>query len=248
MSTRLRGNAPRRSGPYPLGEIPREVVVGIGRKIVHRLAVGIADIQGDDFGTIFAAAIQGQHRGKPLGIADVEFEDCAWSVKTVKSPRPFEQKMVRLISGRNPPGFAHGITAPLADLERTGRSILEIWNARIDEALHSFDDLRILVMIRNIATREFVLTEHEAHRFQPREFEWRLNPRNNLEGFDRITGAQRFVWQPGGSQFTILHPVPASAQKFRIKKRPMIFGEAEVMNTVGYDDSWIETFEPSVGK
>jgi hypothetical protein len=45
-------------------------------RIVHRLAVGHADITGDDFGGIFASAINGVHRGKPLGIADVEWHEC----------------------------------------------------------------------------------------------------------------------------------------------------------------------------
>ena len=243
MSTRLRGNKPRRSGPYPLGEIPREVILGIGRRIVHRLAVGTADITGDDFGTIFAAAIAGQHRGKPLGVADVEYEDCAWSVKTVKSPRPFTQTQVRLISGRNPPGYAQGIDSPLDDIQRTGRAVLEIWNERVNEALKQFDDLRILVMLRNLATLEFALFEHEAHRFQPREYEWRLNASRNLEGIDQETGTHRFVWQPGGAQFTILHKVPSSAHRFRIRKHPMVVGEAEIMGAIGFDDSWIESVE-----
>ena len=51
---RLRGKANRRSGPYPLGEIPDAVLVRIGKQVVHRLAVGLGDITGDDFGTIFA--------------------------------------------------------------------------------------------------------------------------------------------------------------------------------------------------
>jgi hypothetical protein len=57
---KLRGKSKRRtdSGPYPLGEFPASVAVEMGRHIVHRLAVGHADITGDDFGGIFAAAIK----------------------------------------------------------------------------------------------------------------------------------------------------------------------------------------------
>ena len=86
---KLRGDSPRQSGPYSLGEIPRKVAVRIGRSIVHRIAVGHADITGDDFGGISADAISGRHRASPLGIADVEWDGCAWSVKTVKHGSPF---------------------------------------------------------------------------------------------------------------------------------------------------------------
>ena len=98
---KLKGKAQRRSGPHPLGELPPSLAVEIGKRIVHRLAVGHADITGDDFGGIFAASIGGEHRGKPLGVADVTWEGCAWSVKTVQDPHPFTQTTIRTISGRN---------------------------------------------------------------------------------------------------------------------------------------------------
>jgi len=56
---RLRGNAKARNSRYPLGEFPDDIVIGIGRLIVYRLAVGHADITGDDFAGIFADAISG---------------------------------------------------------------------------------------------------------------------------------------------------------------------------------------------
>lgn len=104
MSTdeiRIRGSNIRVYGPWPLGSFPHEIILGLSRQIVHRLAIGHSDITGDDFGTIFANAIGGTHRESPIGIADVVREGVAWSVKTVKSNAPFLQKTVRLISGRN---------------------------------------------------------------------------------------------------------------------------------------------------
>jgi hypothetical protein len=142
-------------------------------RIVHRLAVGHADITGDDFGGIFASAISGVHRGKPLGIADVEWNGCAWSIKTVQAKKPFEQTSIRVISGRNSPSYSSDIPNPFADIQATGRAVLEIWNARVDEALHSHDDLRILVIIRNMDTLEFTLFEHEGARFIPRNIHGR---------------------------------------------------------------------------
>mgnify|MGYP001565882649 CR=1 FL=1 len=54
----LKGQSKRRSGPYPLGEFPDSLAIEIGKRIVHRLAVGHADITGDDFGGIFAATYE----------------------------------------------------------------------------------------------------------------------------------------------------------------------------------------------
>ncbi len=73
---KLRGRGPRRTGPYPLGQLPDRVLYDIAKQLVHRIAVGHGDITGDDFGTIFANAIGAEHRRKPLGIADVVWN--AW--------------------------------------------------------------------------------------------------------------------------------------------------------------------------
>ena len=159
---RLRGGFQPR-GPYPLGQIPDSVLVEIGKQVVHRLAIGLGDITGDDFGTIFAKAIGGVHRTRPVGIADVQWDGCAWSVKTVKSSKPFEvRRAIRLISGRNSPDYSLGITDPHVDPMATGRAVLSIWNARVEEAMDEHDDLRVVVLVRNIETREFVLFEEEA--------------------------------------------------------------------------------------
>lgn len=237
---RIRGQARRRSGPYPLGEIPHAVAVEIGKRVVHRLAVGNADITGDDFGGIFAAAISGQHRGRPLGIADVTWEGCAWSVKTVQDSHPFTKQIVRVISGRNSPSYSSDISDHYADIQATGRAVLSVWNARVDEAANEHDDLRIFVMIRNMATLEFTLFEFEAVRFIPTHTRWQRNARGNLEGYDIQTGAHHFTWQPHGSQFTIFHSVPASAYRFRINRTPGVIEERHVLSLIHFDDSWIE--------
>lgn len=205
------------------------------------MAVGHGDITGDDFAGIFADAISGLHRSSPLGIADVAWNGCGWSAKTVKASNPFEQTRVRLISGRNSPNYSHDISDPLADLEATGRAVLEIWNARVDEALSEHDDLRIFVMIRNMEAREFMLFEHEAVRFIPNDFRWEKNGRGNIEGYDKRTGEHRFTWQPHGSQFTIIHAVPSSPYRFRITRKPGLVEERHVLNLIRFDDSWIET-------
>jgi hypothetical protein len=190
---RLRGKASRRNEPYPLGQFPDKILYEIARQLVHRLAVGHSDITGDDFGTIFANAVGGEHRGRPLGVADVEFSDCAWSVKTVKATLPYEEEGVRLISGRNSPDYSLNISDPHVNPENTGRAVLAIWNARVNEALDYYNDLRIVVMIRNMATRQYRIFEEEAQRFTVTDFSWSFNKRGNLEGHNRLTGEHVFT-------------------------------------------------------
>ena len=236
---RLRGTGPRRRGPYPLGQIPDPVLVEIGKQVVHRLAIGLGDITGDDFGTIFAKAIGGVHRPSPLGIADVLWDGCAWSVKTVKESQPFTQTKVRLISGRNSPDYSLGISDPHVDPSETGRAVLSIWNARVNEAMGEFEDLRIAVLVRNIAAREFVLFEEEAQRFTPDDYEWTFNRRNNLEGRDKISGMHRFTWQPHGSQFTVIRELPGSSRHFSIGPNVPLVDPTAILSHVNFQETWI---------
>lgn len=242
--TKLKGSSRRRSGPHPLGELPPSLAVQIGKHIVHRLAVGHADITGDDFGGIFAQAIGGDHRQRPLGIADVTWDDCAWSVKTVQSKQPFTDKCLRVISGRNSPVYSSGITDPFTDIQATGKAVLDVWNARLDEALDQHDDLRIFIMVRNMSTLEFTLIEVEAVRYVAADYLWKKNKAGNLEGFDSEGGVHRFTWQPHGSQFTVLHHVPGSAYRFRINRTPGTISEKHVLRFIRFDESWIEPVLP----
>lgn len=188
---------------------------------------------------MFAEAIGGHHRSRPLGIADVEWNGCAWSVKTVKDKKPFTTERVRLISGRNSPDYSHGISDARADLQATGRAVLSIWNARIDEAFAQFDDLRILVLVRNMSTLEFTIFEYGAERFIPTEYRWKESKKGNIEGWD-AQGTHRFTWQFHGSQFTVIRRVPLSAYRFRITKKPMTLEEQHVLKLVNFDESWIQ--------
>ncbi len=241
---RLRGQQRRRSAPHPLGQLPPSLAVEIGKRLVHRLAVGQVDVTGDDFGEIFARSINGSHRGKPLGIADVVWEGCAWSVKTVKDDQPFTQSRIRVISGRNDVNFSYGITDPYADIAATGTAVLNIWNGRVNESLNEHDDLRIFIMVRNFSTLEFTLMEIEPVRFVPAEYRWEKNENDNLLGFDAQRNEHRFTWQPGGGQFTVIHHVPASAYRFRISRRPGMLSEEQVLRLSQFQDDWIVPVPP----
>jgi hypothetical protein len=236
---KIRGKQKPRNAPYQLGQLPPSLAVAIGKHLVHRLTVGQVDITGDDFGEIFARSINGLHRGKPLGIADVVWENCAWSVKTVKSVHPFLQPKVRIISGRNNVKYSFGIENPHADIVKTGRAILEIWNKRLDTSLNEYDDLRIFIFVRNMSTLEFTLAEIEPTRFVPSEYRWQKNAKGNLEGYDIQRNEHRFTWQTS-TQFTVFHHIPASAYRFRIKRRPPTLSQEHVLRLARFDEDWIE--------
>lgn len=237
---RLRGKARRRHEEFPLGDIPDSVIVAMARQFVHRLAIGHADITGDDFGTIFANSIEGTHLSSPLGVADVVKDNAAWSVKTVKvKNNPHETAKVRLISGRNSPDYSMGISDPRKDPAATGRAVLSIWNARVNEALDNYDDLRVLVLVRNFPVRQFMVFEEEAARFTHSDYMWDFNKQGNLEAHDVATGLHRFTWQPHGSQFTIIRHVPAHARKFSINRNVPLIQLEHVLRLTKFDEDWV---------
>ena len=197
-------------------------------------------MSGDDASEIFATAIDGVHRSSTLGLVDVSAENCAWSVKTVKANHPFEAKRLRLISGRNSPDYSLGMAVTREDLQKTGDAVLSIWNARIDEVLAEFDELREVVLVRNFPQKQFALFEVELQRFVPDEFTWRYNDHKNIEGFEKTSGDRRFTWQFSGGQFTVHQIVPSSTRKFSIKKEIPKVSSAEILKQIGYSPDWIE--------
>lgn len=236
---KLRDNKGR--GPfelYPLGQVPDEIIYHIGKWMTYHFAVGKSDIDGEDWGDIFAKSIGGEHLGKPLGLADVVLEGMAWSVKSVSLAKPHTVKKIRAISGRCSPDYSYGIDNPHEDVARTGAAVLAIWNERINIAKEKFEPLRTSILVRNFNSLEFLLFEHETVRYNTSDFTWRVNKNGNIEGFDTLTNIHKFTWQPHGSQFTILYDIPLSARKFRIKRPPVLDFE-DTMTNIGFDISWV---------
>lgn len=181
---RLRGHAARRSSPYPLGELPKTLALSIGRDIVHRLAVGVGDITGDDFGTIFAQSIGGEHRASPMGIADVTCDNCAWSVKTVKAQKPFVQKQVRLISGRNSPVYSSSIS------ERFSANWLNLLN---DAMIFSY---RVLFYLLGRAADEFDGPGRVGMKRRNLQFAEQLAQQRGFLGREFVGGFRRHSGSP----------------------------------------------------
>lgn len=234
---RLRGGWSS-STPYPLGQIPDDIIQSIASNIVYSSAVGRSDLSGDDWGDIFAAAVNGEHFRSPLGIADVALGNTAWSAKTVSARNPIELAQVRLISGRNAPVFSFGNDDPFANVQATGNQVLQIWNARVEEATQQYPNLRTTVLIRDMDRFHFKVFESQTAQFDPADYIWSRNARNNLEGHSVESNVHLFTWQPHGSQFTIIRPVSGSARSFEVRK-PGTLDPDQVLGSLGYGADWV---------
>ena len=195
-------------------------------------------MSGDDWGDIFAAAVNGEHFKTPLGIADIALGNTAWSAKTVSSRNPVAAASVRLISGRNAPVFSYGNDDPFADVQETGNQVLQIWNARVEEAAQQYPHLRTVVLMRDMGEFRFKIFETQTTQFDPADYNWIRNARDNLEGRAVQTGTHTFTWQPHGAQFTIIRPVSGSARAFEVRK-PGALNPQQVLANIGYADDWI---------
>jgi hypothetical protein len=59
-----------------------------------------------------------------------------------------------------------------------------------------------------------------------------------LEGFNKGTDNKRFVWQPHGSQFTIIEEVPSSSLILRLKP-PKALDKDKILKAIGFDKTWV---------
>ena len=226
--------------PYPINEIPKEIIKRIGKNFIYMLCVGRKDLTGDDWGNVFAEAIGGEHLQSPIGIADVVLDKMAWSMKTVKTSNPHRNEaFVRLISGRCSPDYSYGITDPHEDIGRTGRAVLNIWNERVNIAHDYYNPIRTSILVRSNDLLTYTLFEEENHRYVANQYRWEENRNGNLVGIDIETGDTCFTWQPHGSQFTIHTRVPRNAVKFKIKQPPKLDVE-ETLRQIKYSDDWVE--------
>ena len=223
---------------YPLNEFPRDVIEKLGGHIVYLMAVGNADIGGDTFARIYADSIGGEASSKPIGITDVTWKNCAWSLKTVKNKSPHKMKTLRLIAGRNNPGYSAGIKDYYKDKNATGQAVLDIYNQRVLEVRQKYDDMRLLVLVRNMEKLEFTLFERSLEPLAVNDYKWETNERDNFLGYKGDMHC--FTWQPHGSQFTVIENVPASACRFRIDRKPSLVEMKHILDTIHFRPEWIE--------
>lgn len=224
--------------PYPLNEIPDDLLIKIGTHFIYLICTGRKDITGTDWGDTFAQAIGGRHLDSPIGIADVTLNKMAWSLKTIKNSNPFNCNSVRLISGRCSPDYSYGITDPHKDIQKTGRAVLNIWNERINIAQDNYNPIRTSILIRSNNLLNFLLFEEESRRYRTSDYYWEVNSNGNLIGKETETGFQKFTWQPHGSQLTIHTKVPCQAARFSIKQPPQITKQ-QLLDSINFSPLWI---------
>ena len=216
-SPKLRDNKNRQANePYNLGCIPEDIICNISKWIVYNFAVGKSDINGEDWGDIFAKAISGEHLNN-------HSHSCQY---------------VRVISGRCSPDYSYGISDPHENVQATGTAVLGIWNERINIAKDKFEPLRSSLLIRNPNVLEFCLYEHELARYNTANYQWTENRNGNLIGIEKDTGKHIFTWQPHGSQFTIHYDIPTSATRFSIRRPPVLDFE-KTMESIGFAEDWV---------
>lgn len=208
----------------------------------------MSNLDGDDFCDIFAESIGGVSHGRPVGVADVTWNGCCWSVKTIKNSSPHKffvrknkgqtSKRIRLIIGRNSPSYSSNIENPFEDLAATGKSVLNIYNSRISEASQDHTDLRLLVLIRHWERQEFTIFEKPITQYAVNDYTWSRNKNDNLEAYKG--NEHVFTWQPHGSQLTLVIPVPESATRFRLTKNIPPLDMNDVLQQVGFDPNWVQ--------
>lgn len=224
---------------HQLGKLSEDTIRKIGSGIIFIVSTGRKDLTGNDWGDLLAEAIGGEHLASPIGIADVIKENYGWSLKTVKNNNPFECEHIRLISGRCSPDYSYGINDPHEDIQKTGEAVISIWNSRVDIALSHYSPCRTAVLIRDDSLERFCIFEEYLEHYHITDFVWKENKRGNLEGFSMRSGEKKFVWQPHGSQLTILTTVPKEKQCF-ILHHPQRIDKESFLKSIGYKPEWVE--------
>jgi len=225
--------------PYPLNQFPPDFGYRLGKEIVYLLATkSRPDVAGSEWEQIFASCVGAEWKPSNVGLDDVVLGVCAWGAKTVKYSKPHNIKRVRLISGRNSPAYSFDQTDLDAKPQVLGNSVLEIWNARVESVRSRFLHLRTVVLVKSDNLTSLAVFEFETVFYPVEKYQWSKNKNGNLEAIDKETREHRFTWQPHGSQFTIIEPVPEECLLISLKSPPKLDKE-EVLATLKYDNSWV---------
>jgi len=227
--------------PFPLNELPQGFHLALGREVAYLLATRVTPrLEGSDWEEIFSRLIGGRWKPSNVGLDDVLLEQTAWSAKTVKARTPSTAKRVRLISGRNSPSYSYDVEhIRSVNPSEIGEMVIGIWNERVSSVRAKYSHLRTIVLLKSDDLLELAAFEFDTDMYDSSKFDWVWNKSKNLEGREKSTGFHRFTWQPHGAQFTIIEEVPKKRLALRIKQPPPLDRD-KVLDTVGFDDSWIE--------
>lgn len=226
---------------YNLNSFNSDFGKKVGKEVIYLLATkSQPSLEGGEWEEIFANSINATWKPSNIGLDDVVYDKCAWGAKTVKSTDPANQKIIRLISGRNSPAYSYGKTEIInTDPNEMGDQVLSIWNERVESLLKKYNEIRTVVLIKSEELDELVIFEFKTTAYVCSDYNWIWNKRGNLEGICKNEGTHCFTWQPHGSQFTIIEKVPKNNLLIKIKI-PRKINKNDILNAIGYTDSWVQ--------
>lgn len=228
--------------PYPLNEFVTEFPFILGKEIVYLLASkGKGVLEGSEWEEIFAHCIGAEWKPSNVGLDDVVLGNTAWGAKSVKSNlKDFKTlNRVRLISGRNSIVYSYGGTIDItANPSKVGEQVLGIWNERVSSIREKYKNLRTVVLVKSNDLLQVAVFEFETIRYDSELFDFSWNKNGNLEGYEKGSKIKKFVWQPHGSQFTIIEKVPENSLIIKFKQ-PEVLDRDKVLDAIGFDRSWI---------
>lgn len=227
--------------PFTLNSFPSGFALNLGREIIYLLATrNTPRFEGSDWEESFARAIGGRWKPSNVGLDDVLLEQTAWSAKTVKHSNPATANKVRLISGRNSPGYSYDADViRKSEPNSIGEMVLGIWNERVAAIRSKYQHLRTVVLVKSDDLLEVAVFEFDTVLYEPSAYSWEWNANKNLVGKSKGTGDHHFTWQPHGSQFTIIENLPESRLALRLKQPPPL-DPAAVLATMNFDESWVQ--------
>lgn len=115
--------------------------------------------------------------------------------------------------------------------------VLDIWNERVSGVRQYYKFARTVVLVKGKNHDEFLIFEVETIRYDFDLYHFGWNSRGNLEGFAKADNKHKFTWQPHGSQFTIIEPIPQNRLHIKLKTPPKLSQE-EVLKAIHFDDTW----------
>ena len=229
--------------PYPLNKFPAGFIKTFSEGIAYLYVTKRKmSLVGEEWEELFSECVNADWKPSNVGLDDVQLGTACWSAKTVMASKNdiANQKTVRLISGRCSPQFSYDESyQDMADnLDVIGPQVLEIWNARVDYVRSRFKTARVVVLVKGRDYSEYLIYESELLRFNPDKYYFAWNNNKNLEGFDKITDEKKFVWQPHGSQFTIIESIPPDRMHIRLKLPDNKLNKKKVLETIDFDEGW----------
>jgi hypothetical protein len=228
--------------PYPLNELGKPVLLEIAKRLFAAKYIrNLTDFTGDEWERAFAESIGAEWHPSNVGLDDIQLANTCWGAKTVKSKHPDTQEDVRLISGRNSLTFSYEEDNILsADPQELGSRVLQIYNGRVDGIFARFAHCRMVVLLKGPELTQCAVFEFEITRFRPEDFLWSWNQNKNLVAVNG-EGVHRFTWQPHGSQFTIVQPVPDRRNLITLDVPDDVepFSMTELLSKIGFQNEWV---------